>query len=729
MQPASNCNICGSSDFGPGPNGRMSATGYLPRCQECWSLERHRAARLIFSAIPPDFLKERRAIQFAPDGALEREWFSTYEKSSYGGENSIDLQDIPRMNGMYDFISLSHVLEFVPDDKRAFSELFRIGSRRAIIHIVWASMKMPKETTDFDPPKPPFGRHHDFGTDIAERYRFGERGISEVVVSATDPVTGVVERASFYCRAEDDARLLASHFHLLGDLSVVIRSAEPAQTFQVPRVAGFPSHEFALPIDWSVNPPGNVLWGHAFMTLRWVVGLDDEALALVLSDFISYHRTLGAKRSPYYDGPDADHAAAERLSILAQILARKQAFPPELDSALRDEIRRHVDLLASEAIYRPKTNHGLQVDLAVLGAAVVHPEMVNPEQRRLCDQRAVAQLDWLFAQDGMTREHSITYQEYNLNICVQVVERLGALEGCVALERARSILQHGAPALAWALRADGSYSALGDSFHRPIPLRIEAICSHVVDRAVVAVLQGRGTPQEGLAIYPDAGFAFIRAGVAHVGLTCSRHSGVHKQNDDTAFTFFRDRPIIEDPGYSDVLVDSAEWRKVTRAAASHSLLLIPGRDWQAGQSRIFAEHRSASAFGVAAEHYCYGIVVRRYLWLMNGTTLIVFDVAGEAVDYEQQFVLAPGLVPDVGDVLKLPDAGVAISHNAAEVRIGEVHYFNDRSAEQTVAIRLCGKGREAWASIGPKSVGAVVRDGECGFLVDGQRVEFSPLAR
>ncbi len=125
------CNICGGTKFEPGPNGRRTPAGEPVRCSGCYSLERHRSLHQCLIRVPPALLAWRRAIQFAPDPSLDPAWFRSYEGSQYGGENNLDLQDINRPDGSYDFISLSSVLEFVPDDRRAFAELGRIGCSAA----------------------------------------------------------------------------------------------------------------------------------------------------------------------------------------------------------------------------------------------------------------------------------------------------------------------------------------------------------------------------------------------------------------------------------------------------------------------------------------------------------------------------------------------------------------------------------------------------------------------
>jgi hypothetical protein len=201
------CNVCGSDDFVPGPNGRLTLDGAPPRCVGCGSLERHRALRACLQLMPREFLSWRRAIHFAPECSLEPTWFRSYEKSRFGGENSIDLQAINRSSDSYDFISLSSVLEFVADDLRAFRELLRIGSSRCIVHCTFTPFAGGPGSHTAEP-RGTFGRYHVFGTDVYERLEAKAQNVITMVATARDPVTGSEQTMHFFCRHAGDAQVL-----------------------------------------------------------------------------------------------------------------------------------------------------------------------------------------------------------------------------------------------------------------------------------------------------------------------------------------------------------------------------------------------------------------------------------------------------------------------------------------------------------------------------------------
>lgn len=208
----STCNICGASDFEPGPGGRLSPTGSAPRCVACRSLERHRSLRHLMGLVPPPMLSWRRALHLAPDNSLDAVWFRTYEPSQYGGENSIDVQSIERPDGAYDFISLSMVLEFVPDDRLAFGELLRVGSSSCILHCTFGSSFEDATSTHYDEPHGDYGRLHGYGLDFEEWFETERRGVTTLMVGASDPVTRLAERFHFFCRHRGEAETLRACF-------------------------------------------------------------------------------------------------------------------------------------------------------------------------------------------------------------------------------------------------------------------------------------------------------------------------------------------------------------------------------------------------------------------------------------------------------------------------------------------------------------------------------------
>lgn len=200
------CNICEGQSFGHGPKGRYGILGQLPRCTSCQSLERHRGLRLVWKELPSSLLSGAKALQFSFDRSVDPAWFRTFELSQYGGENSMDLQEIPRDARTYDIVICNHVLEHVPDDRRAFSELSRILSDRGFLQVSFPEPLIRLHTDDWGYPK---ADEHDhfrrFGADAPARLR-QHADIPGLSVLTKDPVTGLSDLIYFFSRSMDTLR-------------------------------------------------------------------------------------------------------------------------------------------------------------------------------------------------------------------------------------------------------------------------------------------------------------------------------------------------------------------------------------------------------------------------------------------------------------------------------------------------------------------------------------------
>lgn len=171
------CFICNSKfkefgTFGLAP--RKNA-----RCHKCGSLERHRLLWKYFNEKTDLFKanKKIRLLHFAPE-KIFYEFFSTNqnieyfpcdllpERYAYEGNVKVkkaDITDIPFEENYFDVIICSHVLEHIPGDALAMSELYRVLKKEG-----WAILQVPidynRETTyeDFSITTPK-GREKAFG--------------------------------------------------------------------------------------------------------------------------------------------------------------------------------------------------------------------------------------------------------------------------------------------------------------------------------------------------------------------------------------------------------------------------------------------------------------------------------------------------------------------------------------------------------------------------------------
>ena len=176
------CPICGYSgpfmDFAPPTGLRKHA-----RCPNCTALERHRVQFVVVGEV----LRDRKTahlkmLHFAPEPFF-REFFSqrfgqyeTADLKRKGVDHNVDLQHLPFADETYDFVFASHVLEHIPDDQKAISEIRRILKPNGI-----AILPVPicsENTIEYQEPNPHESYHMRApGMDYFDRY---ERHFSKV---------------------------------------------------------------------------------------------------------------------------------------------------------------------------------------------------------------------------------------------------------------------------------------------------------------------------------------------------------------------------------------------------------------------------------------------------------------------------------------------------------------------------------------------------------------------
>ncbi|WP_345005153.1 class I SAM-dependent methyltransferase [Snuella lapsa] len=97
------------------------------------SLERHRLLWLYLKRKTDFFTKDHKVLHFAPEQAFYKRFrrmdnldYTTTDLKSPLADVKADICDLPFDDGIFDVILCNHVLEHIPDDTKAMSELYRV---------------------------------------------------------------------------------------------------------------------------------------------------------------------------------------------------------------------------------------------------------------------------------------------------------------------------------------------------------------------------------------------------------------------------------------------------------------------------------------------------------------------------------------------------------------------------------------------------------------------------
>jgi hypothetical protein len=103
------------------------------KCPHCGSLERHRLQWHYLKNCTNLFTGRLKVLHFAPEAGLQRKLKSlptlthvSADLSSRLADEKFNICDIPHPADSFDVVLCSHVLEHVPDDRKAMSELYRV---------------------------------------------------------------------------------------------------------------------------------------------------------------------------------------------------------------------------------------------------------------------------------------------------------------------------------------------------------------------------------------------------------------------------------------------------------------------------------------------------------------------------------------------------------------------------------------------------------------------------
>ena len=330
----------------------------------------------------------------------------------------------------------------------------------------------------------------------------------------------------------------------------------------------FGNTELVLPIDWSMNPHGNKNWMHHLNSLRW---LDKHhPIEEIFIDFYTYH-FVNKKRHPYFNTRAGDHTISIRLIKCCNIYGQASS---SLRLLLEKIMRFDISSLMKERVYRIGHNHGLMADVALLQATKMNKYCSGIIDTHHVQKRAKQTLSKMFFPNGLTKEHSLSYQLWNLNYANDFFKESSNVNPAEVIEKqeyqtfSKEFIDH--------FLIDSTYQfPIGDSFRKLNADLYEKVFS--------------SKPQTVSGTYHNDQFTSIRyqnqySQMAHVTLVSGYNSHIHKQDDDLSFCLAIDgKIIIDDGGYTDTA--TVEQYAFLASTDAHSMLTLPGMGFLENQGK------------------------------------------------------------------------------------------------------------------------------------------------
>ena len=348
------------------------------------------------------------------------------------------------------------------------------------------------------------------------------------------------------------------------------------------------TYNLNTPIDWRINPYNNRNWIHHFMSLRWLDNIKFTELDIkeILVGFYNFH-VKKKVNNPYYFDVRGDHTSAIRLQ---QLLEFKKIFEKSNDLSgigiSHRLIIAELENMQQEKMYRKGHNHGLMLDNSLLKCAIESNEYKKYINVNKICTRAYETLLFMWHNYGLTKEHSVSYQEYNLPISLEALDLINALSPNLSIDITKdSIINETKKFLRFSLRNNGEYLPLGDSFREPNINILNEVLVNSNEYKNASDILFSFSQQEG--VYCNKEFFIFRRRFGdkniHFATTCGWNSHHHKQNDELSFLLeIDDELIFDDPGYSEFI----EWEKICflQSELAHSTITIDEIPWKNKQN-------------------------------------------------------------------------------------------------------------------------------------------------
>jgi hypothetical protein len=411
----------------------------------------------------------------------------------------------------------------------------------------------------------------------------------------------------------------------------------------------FQYHNYDIYIDlndikWNAfrEYPNNIQ--HHLFSLRWIAGYPEDMQSNIANQFCRYFYKINETTDYlFYLGKYADHTASIRIRILLKLL--DYSMNKEEYNLINFEFHKTFKSIYDGETYSPGSNHSIMSDLALLNCSLkiqATNEVVTNIKNRLINN-----IDSIFnVNTGATKEHSISYQEFNLLLIHNTLNEISALSNDIIknkdIQFINSIyhkVKRFSKFILYSSWLNGfGYLPIGDTFSTCKPNILKKIFGV---KNPNELFDGEFVP---IVFFSKSfGLYILKTEYIQLSLQNSFHSLIHKQNDDLSITLsINGEPFFIDGGYHDILTRSLQLKSTNchSMPICKEIKLKNSMDFKSGSLIEISD----DMMSVCAEHSRYGeLIIKREISIESGCinikdTINVFDQR-----IITQFILAPEL--------------------------------------------------------------------------------------
>jgi hypothetical protein len=425
-----------------------------------------------------------------------------------------------------------------------------------------------------------------------------------------------------------------------------------------------------VPPPWDANPENNRTWDFYRHTLRWTVPLikvaavkgDDGALQLavsVMKDWIIRNSPPPGQSAYAW----RDNVVAMRLFTLAwfwEIWRRSDAFDTETATLFLASIYQHARFLCDPRNYRARSNHGLDMNGALLAAAVTFPEFRDAAKwRAIAAHRLAAYAATNFSPGGFHLEEAPAYHWF---VTTRIAEMLGfaRANGLSLPPTLNDTLARACAVYPYLRLPDGTIAHVGDSSLRAGGADWRQCLQRLLGAEIppVAASTAPNPRQDGSSFLLDSavGYAIFtgyRVGGAepepdtYALFRCNSFRSGHEHQDALSFLLYGlGREWLVDSGYLNMEEHTPE-RQYMRCSRAHNVVEVDDEAFGIHPVSLTDWGRTGSGDFVTAQHDLASVRHTRTFRLEPPYSVRITDVleatGGTPHIYSQLFHVAPGL--------------------------------------------------------------------------------------